>query len=81
MKQYILFTMFLVIFCSVMFLCLYGMKTARYEYDIEKCCDGYREWILDGQIGGECFHVTKWEYFQGIGGCTVKDLRGQTDVR
>lgn len=45
----------------------------NYDIEVEECCDGFRRYVLDGQVGGECHHWTFSDHMQGIRGCVVEE--------
>ena len=49
----------------------------KYESKVRECCEGYRQYVLDGQIGGKCVAWTYFQDLQGMGGCGVEDLRDE----
>ena len=67
-KEAIIVTVFIIAFIVGGFLLLSYMK---YNIEVDECCWGYREYVLDGQAGGECQSWTFSEHLKGQGGCAI----------
>ena len=51
-----------------------GVYYLLYRSDVEKCCEGFRQYVLDGQEGGKCYYWSFFDHIKGIRGCVVEDL-------
>ena len=70
-KEVIIVTVFIIMFIVSGFLLLSYLK---YEIEVDDCCYGYRKYVLNNQVGGECQYWTFLEHLLGIRGCVIEDF-------
>lgn len=46
----------------------------NYQSKVSECCSKFREYILEGQEGGECYYWSFTDHLKGVYGCVVEDL-------
>ena len=66
-----------IILSLIIIFAIVGSLYIDYKHEVGICCDGYRTYILDGQLEGECSHWSFTEHLKGINGCAIPNLKTQ----